>query len=152
MVQHYEQVTPKVSRTCRCFGISRTQLYIWIWRHRYRQAGLADLRDGPPSPRSHPSQTAPHIEALVLLVRWERPYGSGESHYYHSLGDRQQERARPPAARSHLRLAAPTVEISRAISLTPAPPLAHPVTFSALRRRMVRAPPCPSARPGDLHL
>ena len=74
MIQHYEQVTRNVSRTCRFFGISRTQFYIWL--NRYRRAGLAGLRDGPRGPRSHPYQTPPHIEALILRLRRERQYGA----------------------------------------------------------------------------
>lgn len=37
MIQHYEQVTRNVRQTCRFFGISRCQFYVWL--RRYRQAG-----------------------------------------------------------------------------------------------------------------
>lgn len=30
MIQQFEQVAHNVSQTCRFFGISRTQLYIWL--------------------------------------------------------------------------------------------------------------------------
>ncbi|MGH7363339.1 MAG: IS481 family transposase [Candidatus Methylomirabilales bacterium] len=74
MIQHYEQVTRNVGRTCRFFGISGTQFYIWL--RRYRQGGLAGLRDGPRGPRAHHYRTPPHIEALVLRLRRERQYGA----------------------------------------------------------------------------
>lgn len=34
MIQHSEQMTPNVSRTCRFFEISRAQFYIWLRRYR----------------------------------------------------------------------------------------------------------------------
>lgn len=74
MLQHYEQVTRNVSRTCRFFGMSRTQFYIWL--QRYRERGEAGLRDRPCGPRQSPFRTPPHLEALVLQVRRERQYGA----------------------------------------------------------------------------
>ncbi len=74
VIRHYEQVTRNVSRTCRFFGISRSIFYHWL--HRYREAGLAGLRDGPRGPRHHPFTTPPHIVALILQVRRERQYGA----------------------------------------------------------------------------
>lgn len=74
MLRHFEQVTRNVSRTCRFFGISRSQFYFWQKRH--REGGVAALRDGKRGPRNHPFRTPPHIEALVLQVRRERQYGS----------------------------------------------------------------------------
>lgn len=68
-----EQVTRNVTRTCRFFGISRTLFY--RWRDRYRQHGLVGLHDGPRGPRHHPYTTPPHIAALILQVRRDRPYG-----------------------------------------------------------------------------
>jgi len=55
VLHHYEQVTRKVSQTCRFFGISRTLFY--RWRERYRQEGLVGLRGGPRGPRHHPFTT-----------------------------------------------------------------------------------------------
>jgi transposase-like protein len=42
-IQHYEQLTKNVSQTCRFFGISRGQFYIWL--RRYRQHGLEELKN-----------------------------------------------------------------------------------------------------------
>ena len=45
MIQHYEQVTRNVSKTCRFFWLSRNQPYVWL--RRYRELGLAGLQTGP---------------------------------------------------------------------------------------------------------
>ena len=74
VLQHYEQVTHNVSKTCRFFGVSRSQFYIWL--RRYQQLGDVGLRDRPPGPRVSPLRTPPHIEALVLQLRRERRYGA----------------------------------------------------------------------------
>lgn len=43
MVQHAETSSHNVSQTCRFFGISRGQFY--IWRHRFKKKGVKGLRD-----------------------------------------------------------------------------------------------------------
>jgi transposase-like protein len=73
VLQHFEQVSRNISRTCRFFGISRTLFY--EWRRRYQREGLEGLKPRLPGPRVSPFRTAPHIEALVLRVRQERQYG-----------------------------------------------------------------------------
>ena len=72
-IQHCEQVTQNVSATCRFFGISRGQFYIWL--RRYRAHGIDGLRDGRPGPKHHPFATPPDIVALILRIRQERQYG-----------------------------------------------------------------------------
>lgn len=74
MIEHYEQVSRNASQTCRFFGISRTQFYVWFGR--YREAGLVGLHDRPRGPHTSPLKTPPHIEALILRVRQERQYGA----------------------------------------------------------------------------
>jgi len=73
VLQHFEQVSRNISRTCRFFGISRTLFY--EWRRRYQREGLEGLRPRFPGPRISPHRTPPHIEALVLRIRQERQYG-----------------------------------------------------------------------------
>src|SRR4029453_12289849 len=73
VLQHCEQVSRNISRTCRFFEISRTLFY--EWRRRYQREGLDGLRPRLPGPRVSPFRTAPHIEALLLRVRQERQYG-----------------------------------------------------------------------------
>jgi hypothetical protein len=41
--------------------------HFYIWRDRYRQDGLAGLRDGPRGPQHHPFTTPAHIVAIVAL-------------------------------------------------------------------------------------
>lgn len=72
-IQHYEQVTRNVSQTCRFFGISRGQFYIWL--RRYRQQGLEGLKNLKSGSRKPHLATPPHIVALILRVRAERQYG-----------------------------------------------------------------------------
>lgn len=43
--------------------------HFYIWRDRYRQDGLAGLRDGPRGPRHHPFTTPAHIVAIVALTQ-----------------------------------------------------------------------------------
>jgi transposase-like protein len=40
IVRHNEEVSRHVCRTCRVFGVSRSQFYVWL--RRYRQLGEAD--------------------------------------------------------------------------------------------------------------
>ncbi len=73
ILRHYEEVSQNVSKTCRYFGISRTQLY--VWKQRFQEAGLVDR---PRGPRVNPFRTPPEIEELVLQVRQERHYGAAK--------------------------------------------------------------------------
>jgi transposase len=72
-IQHYEQVTHNVSKTCRFFGVSRRQFYTWL--HRYREHGLEGLKNLKSGSRKPHLATPPHIVALILRVRAERQYG-----------------------------------------------------------------------------
>lgn len=69
-LQHYEEVSRNVCQTCRFFGISRTQFY--IWKRRYQEAGLEGLKDRAPGPRVSPFRIPAPIEALILEVRRTR--------------------------------------------------------------------------------
>lgn len=66
MVHHYEQVSKNVCQTCRFFGISRTQFYVWLWR--YREARLAGLHDRQRGPHTSPLKIPPYIEALIMRI------------------------------------------------------------------------------------
>jgi len=63
MIQYYEQVSRNVCQTCRFFGISRSQFYVWL--RRYREAGISGLQDRPRGPRISPYRVPPEIEALI---------------------------------------------------------------------------------------
>jgi transposase-like protein len=45
MIGHDDQVARNVTQTCQFFGLSRTQLSIWL--RRYREAGVAAFRGYP---------------------------------------------------------------------------------------------------------
>jgi transposase InsO family protein len=62
-----------VSELSRRFGVSRPTVY--KWRDRYRAEGAAGLEDRSRRPRTSPSKTAPEVEALVLELRKDDPWG-----------------------------------------------------------------------------
>jgi transposase InsO family protein len=62
-----------VSELGRRFGVSRPTIY--KWRDRYRAEGAAGLEDRPRRPRTSPSKTSPEVEALVLGLRKDDPWG-----------------------------------------------------------------------------
>ena len=70
---HWEQVTRSVSKTCRSFGILRTQFY--VWRKRFNELGEAGFHDRLRGPRISPFRTPLEIGALALRARQERLYG-----------------------------------------------------------------------------
>jgi transposase InsO family protein len=73
VLKHFEEVTHNVSLTCRFFGISRSKFY--FWRERYREFGLAGLREYRRGPKVSPFRVPPPLEALILRLREERRYG-----------------------------------------------------------------------------
>ncbi len=94
MIQHYEQVSRNVSQTCRFFGISRTQFYIWLGR--YREAGSAGLRDRPRGPHRSPAQVR-HRQNPPHALRAHVPRGPApcRSHPFQSTdADTQCQRHR----------------------------------------------------------
>ena len=62
-----------VSELGRRFGVSRPSVY--KWRERYRAEGPAGLEDRSRRPRTSPSKTSPEVEALVLELRKDDPWG-----------------------------------------------------------------------------
>jgi transposase InsO family protein len=80
MIQHYEQVSRHVCQTRRFFGISRSQFYVWLRRH--RETRVEGLQDRPRGPHISPYRIPPEIEALILHLRKERQYGAVRRSYY----------------------------------------------------------------------
>ena len=56
---------------CQRFGISRKTVYKVLAKH--AEHGLSDLKDGSRAPRSHPNQTEPDVEGVILRVRKAHP-------------------------------------------------------------------------------
>ena len=52
---------------CQRFGISRKTGYKVLAKH--AEHGLSGLKDGSRAPRSHPNQTEPEVEGVILRVR-----------------------------------------------------------------------------------
>ena len=55
ILQHAEEVTSNVAKTCRYYGISRQQFY--TWKRRYEADGVEGLRDRSCRPKHCPHET-----------------------------------------------------------------------------------------------
>jgi transposase len=73
ILQHAEEVTGNVSRTCRYYGISRQCFY--RWQRRYEAEGLEVLRDR--SSRPHFSPLATHTDIVGKIVYLRQHYHFG---------------------------------------------------------------------------
>lgn len=58
---------------CRRFGISRETGYLWL--RRYRSDGVGGLTNRSSRPHHSPRQTPPAMEAKILRLRRQRPWG-----------------------------------------------------------------------------
>jgi len=74
MLQHYQKISRNVSQTCRFFGISRSQFYIWL--RRFEKEEVEGLRDRPRRPSMIRYRIPPEVIALILRIREERRYGA----------------------------------------------------------------------------
>jgi transposase-like protein len=66
-VLEYAEACGNVLKTCRHFGVSRSNFY--IWRTAYRLQGDAGLVRKKPVARSHPNQTPAEVVEKVLYLR-----------------------------------------------------------------------------------
>ncbi|MCI0717871.1 MAG: IS481 family transposase [Acidobacteria bacterium] len=74
MLQHAQKISHNVSQTCRFFGISRAQYYIWL--RRFEKDGMQGLRDWSRRPSKIRHRIPPEVIALILRIREERRYGA----------------------------------------------------------------------------
>lgn len=79
-IQHYEQVTKKVSPTCRYFGISRGTFYLWY--HRYMSLGVDGLKDKSSRPHKIKRWLPPNIRETIINLRLQRKYGPDRMSFY----------------------------------------------------------------------
>jgi transposase InsO family protein len=79
-IQHYEQVTKKVSPTCRYFGISRGTFYLWY--HRYMSLGEEGLRSKSSRPHKINRIIPKDIRDKIVELRLQRKYGPDRMSYY----------------------------------------------------------------------
>ena len=66
-ILEYAEACGNVLKTCRHFGVSRSNFY--IWRAAYRRQGNAGLVRKKPIARSHPNQTPAEVVEKVLYLR-----------------------------------------------------------------------------------
>ena len=69
------QSSTNISRLCKRFDISRKTGYKWLAR--WKAEGDPGLKDRSRRPKTHPNQTPPHIEQMVLDVH--KRYSEWES-------------------------------------------------------------------------
>lgn len=79
-IQHYEQVTKKVSPTCRYFGISRGTFYCWY--HRYLSIGVSGLKSKSCRPHKIHRWLPKEIRETVIALRLQRKYGPRRMSWY----------------------------------------------------------------------
>ena len=65
--RHAEEVTKKVAKTCRYYGISRPCYYRWL--NRYQELGTEGLKDRSRGPHHSPKRTPREIAEKVLYLR-----------------------------------------------------------------------------------
>jgi transposase InsO family protein len=75
VLQHAEDGTGSVARTCRHFGISRQAFY--RWRRRYRAHGDTGLADRPSTPHRSPRATPHAVVSKILYLRQHYHFGPG---------------------------------------------------------------------------
>lgn len=78
--QHYEQVTHKVSPTCRYFGISRSTFYLWY--HRYLSLGEEGLKNKSSRPHKINRIIPKDIRETIIKLRLQRKYGPERMSWY----------------------------------------------------------------------
>ena len=73
IIQHAEEVTKNVAKTCRYFGISRTMFYLWY--RRYLEQGADGLRDRSRRPLHSPRATKTEVLAKIIYLRENYHFG-----------------------------------------------------------------------------
>ena len=63
----YERDEPTMTELCQRYGIARETGYVWL--RRYRQSGIAGLKERERAAERHPNQTPAEIEQMVLELR-----------------------------------------------------------------------------------
>ncbi len=79
-IQHYEQITKKVSPTCRYFGISRSTFYLWY--HRYLSLGIEGLKSKSCRPHKIHRWLPKDIRETIISLRLQRKYGPCRMSWY----------------------------------------------------------------------
>jgi transposase InsO family protein len=72
-IEHYEEVTKNVSRTCRYFGISRGTFYLWY--HRHMSLGVEGLKNKSSRPHKIHRWLPKDVRDTIIELRLKRKYG-----------------------------------------------------------------------------
>jgi len=73
VIQHCQEVTHNVSKTCRYFGISRSCYYRWL--QRYEEGGEEALRERSRGPHHSPRATPEEVVGKILYLRQHYHFG-----------------------------------------------------------------------------
>jgi len=76
ILQHAEEVTGNVARTCRYYGISRQTFYKWL--RRYEEQGLERLRDRSSRPHQSPNATNAEVVGKIVYLRQSYHFGAAQ--------------------------------------------------------------------------
>lgn len=79
-IEHYQEITKKVSQTCRYFGVSRSTFYTWYYR--YLSFGMEGLQSRSSRPHKICYKIPKDIVQKVIELRHQRKYGPKRMSYY----------------------------------------------------------------------
>jgi len=73
IIRHAQEVTHNVSKTCRCYGITRQAYYKWL--RRWEESGLEGLRDRSSRPHVSPNATKTEVIGKIIYLRQSYHFG-----------------------------------------------------------------------------
>lgn len=77
---HNTEISKKVARTCRYYGISRTTYYRWY--NRYQEYGVEGLKDRSRRPRFNPRTTPREVVEKIVYLRQYYHFGPSKIEMY----------------------------------------------------------------------
>ena len=80
VLRHAEEVTGNVAMTCRYYGISRQNFY--VWKRRYDELGADGLRDRSRRPKTSPKATHVDVVGKILYLRQNYHFGPAKISMY----------------------------------------------------------------------
>jgi transposase InsO family protein len=80
ILRHAEEVTGNVAMTCRYYGISRQNFY--VWKRRYDELGPDGLKDRSRRPKTSPKATHVDVVGKILYLRQNYHFGPAKISMY----------------------------------------------------------------------
>lgn len=80
ILRHAEEVTGNVAMTCRYYGISRQNFY--VWKRRYDELGPDGLKDRSHHPKTSPNATHVDVVGKILYLRQNYHFGPAKISMY----------------------------------------------------------------------